>query len=257
MKNIFKKILVINILWTLFTVSSYSASNTGAATVYKVTMKKVEMCTASTAVDSCENSVTIGSGDKTVDISAVDAGASAASYGDPALLPLGETYTHMRVTIDRAFVISSTITFSGVTAACNTTADLTSANYAGGSIDGTEKYDRGPVEDDGQTQAEATLYLKNTGMKIGTATNMASLTAAQTLDYTSPSSATYQTQHASGSTSDDHVLVYTLTNPYTVTMMPPTIDISFGTSKAVQATEIGTDLCFFEPMEPVVTITIN
>ena len=36
------------------------------------------------------------------------------------------------------------------------------------------------------------------------------------------------------------------------------IDISFGTSKAVQATEIGeTNLCNFEPMEPVVTISIN
>ena len=34
--------------------------------------------------------------------------------------------------------------------------------------------------------------------------------------------------------------------------------ISFGTSSAVQATEIGTtNLCNFEPMEPVVTISIK
>ena len=42
-----------------------------------------------------------------VDIASVDAGASAASYGEPALLPLGVTYTHMRVTIDRKFTIKN------------------------------------------------------------------------------------------------------------------------------------------------------
>jgi hypothetical protein len=63
-------------------------------------MRKVELCTASTGVTSCENAVIIGSGDKVVDIAAVSAGFAAASYGNPASLPLGETYTHMRVTID-------------------------------------------------------------------------------------------------------------------------------------------------------------
>ena len=35
------------------------------------------------------------------------------------------------------------------------------------------------------------------------------------------------------------------------------IDISFGTSEAVTASEVGTDLCMFEPEEPVVTVTIK
>ena len=80
---------------------------TGAADVYKVTMRKVELCTGSTGVSSCDNAVVIGTGDKEVDIASVDAGASAASYGEPALLPLGVTYTHMRVTIDRKFTIKN------------------------------------------------------------------------------------------------------------------------------------------------------
>ncbi len=257
MKNIFKIIVLAKIFSIVFIFNSYAASATGAADTYKVTMRKVELCTSSTSVSNCEGSVTIGSGDQTIDISAVDAGAAAGSYGDAALLPLGETYTHLRVTIDRSFIISSSIEVSGVTADCNTTADLSGSSYPGGSLSGTEKYDRSPVEDDGQTQAAATLYLKNDQMKICTAANCASVSAANDIDYSSPSSATYQEGHAEGDTTDDHMLVYKLTNPYTVSLIPPTVDISFGTATAVKATEIGTDLCFMEPLEPVVTLTIK
>ena len=89
--------------------NSFSASTTGAADVYKVTMKKVELCTGSTSVTDCKNSIVIGTGNKVVDIAAVGSGSVAAAYGDPALLPLGETYTHMRVTVDRKFVMKSII----------------------------------------------------------------------------------------------------------------------------------------------------
>ena len=96
-----------SIIFTLSIFVSNSYSATGAADVYKITMRKVELCTGSTGVTNCDNAVVIGSGDKVVDIASVTAGAAAASYGDPALLPLGETYTHMRVTIDRKFVIKN------------------------------------------------------------------------------------------------------------------------------------------------------
>ena len=52
-------------------------------------------------------------------------------------------------------------------------------------------------------------------------------------------------------------MVYELSTPYTVALIGPTIDISFGTSAAIKATEIGTDFCMFDPQEPVVTITIK
>ena len=56
--------------------SVYAYAVTGAADVYKVTMRKVELCTGSTGVSSCDNAVVIGTGDKEVDIASVDAGAS-------------------------------------------------------------------------------------------------------------------------------------------------------------------------------------
>jgi len=249
---VFSKLLIIVLIS-----NSFSASTTGAADVYKVTMKKVELCTASTSVTDCENPIVIGNTEKTVDIAATDAGSAAANYGDPALLPLGETYTHMRVTIDRKFTIQADLTVSGVTAKCATTAALSGSAYPGGSLSGNEKYDRLPVVEDGGTAAEADLYLKNDQMKTCTNAACSALSAANTVTYQQGVVSTFQTQHADGSTSDDHVLVYELTSPYTVALISPTIDISFGTSEAVTASEVGTDLCMFEPEEPAVTITIK
>ena len=87
MKRSFAFIFLVKLLLVLFIANSYAVK--GAATVYKVTMRKVELCTGSTSVTNCDGSVTIGEGDKVIDIAAVDAGAVAGAYGDITLLPLG------------------------------------------------------------------------------------------------------------------------------------------------------------------------
>ncbi len=258
MKILLKFIFLSKILFLVSILNTQAASTTGQADVYKVTMKKVELCTASTSVTNCDNAVVVGDTEKVVDIASVAAGAEAATFGDPALLPLGETYTHMRVTIDRKFTIKADLEVSGVTDNCTTTAALSGSSYPGGSLSGNEKYDRTPIIADGGTAAEADLYLKNDQMKTCTNGACSALSGANTITYAQGSgSSTYQTQHADGSTSDDHVMVYALTSPYTVALISPTIDISFGTSAAIKATEVGTDFCMFDPQEPVVTITIK
>ena len=122
------------------------------AEVLKVTMRKVELCTGFQGGDFddiltdafCNDPVVVGSGDKVVDIASVDAGASAAAYGNPTLLPLGETSTHLRVTIDRKFTIKAKTTIdtgrqSGDTDfwASKTTTD---AMYGGGTGQAGKKY---------------------------------------------------------------------------------------------------------------------
>ena len=57
-------------------------------------------------------------------------------------------------------------------------------------------------------------------------------------------------------TGNDHVLIYKLTAPYVVTMMPPIIDIAFGTQDTIQANDVGS-LCMFDASEPIVTISIK
>ena len=257
MNKLFKIIIIAKFLLLVFVTNSYSASATGAPTVYKVIMKKVELCTASTGVTSCEGAVVIGETEKTVDIASVDAGLAAATFGDPALLPLGETYTHMRVTIDRKMTIKADITVPGVTAPCRTTTALSDSAYPGG-LSGTEKYDRTPVVADDGTAAEADVYMKNDQMETCENAACSSTSDPNTVEYDQGiGSSTHQSTHAEGDTSDDHILVYTLATPYTVALISPTVDISFGTENAIKAAEVGTDLCTFEPQEPIVTITIK
>ena len=253
------KIVISNIL-ILFFLSVYAYAVTGAADVYKVTMRKVELCTGSTGVSSCDNAVVIGTGDKEVDIASVDAGASAASYGEPALLPLGETYTHMRVTIDRKFTIkNSTAIAAGENATACRTIATTTAMY-GGTAEATRKYTHKPVVANNQTAAEMNIYLVNdkyTRCNVAGCSGDGGTTDDQSISYAQGTgSSKHQTQHADGSSDADHVMIYELTSPYTVALIAPKIDISFGTSAAVSAQEVN-ELCQIWAEEPVVTITIK
>ena len=249
------KIIISNILILFFlSVSAYAV--TGAADVYKVTMRKVELCTGSTGVSSCDNAVVIGTGDKEVDIASVDAGASAASYGEPALLPLGVTYTHMRVTIDRKFTIKNS---TAIAAGENATACRTIASTDGMYVtdEATDKYTHKPVVANNQTAAEMNLYLVNDKYTRCNLANCSNKTDDISMSYAQGTgSSKHQTQHADGSSDTDHVMIYELTSPYTVALIAPQIDISFGTSAAVSAQEVN-ELCQIWAEEPVVTITIE
>ena len=202
--------------------------------------------------------IVLANREQEIDIASVGAGAEAASYGDVTLLPLGTTYTHMRVTISRKFTIRADITVSGIGTDCQTYAET--SGYPGGhAAAGNEIHTHRPAMNPNQTLADMTVYLINDQASICTAANCSSASDDQTITYAQGTgSSLYQTQHADGSTDANHVLVYKLQSPYTVALIAPILDISFGTSKAVQATEIGTtNLCNFEPMEPAVTISIK
>ena len=257
MRNLFKYLIVIKLILISYIATSY-ANVTGAAAKYEVTMRKVEMCTGSTGITNCDNAVVLGTGDKAVDIAAVDAGAAAGSYGDPALLPLGETYTHMRVTIDRKFVIKSgeQLDPSGAASGCVTQA-VTDSMYD--SDEATDKYThKVSVTDDTalSSAADMNVYLENDSYTLCANADCSTTSGGQTNDYSSPSYATYQSTHDSD-TSDDHVMVYELTTPYTVTLIPPVIDISFGTQDAVGAFTVSASRCAIYGAEPVVTITVK
>jgi len=256
MKKIFSFIVLVKLLLVLFITYSNAATVKGAASVYKVTMKKLEMCTSSTGVTDCGNALVIGTGQKTVDIAAVDAGAVAGSFGDAALMPLGVTYTHMRVTIDRKFVIKTS-------AAIDTTGDgpdncvtqaATDTLY--GDTEAARKYTHAITLADDGTAAEMNTYLQNDSYLVCTNATC-SATGAGTNDYTSPTYATYMESH-DADTGTEHIMIFKLTAPYTVSMQPPTVDISFGTAEAIGATDPGGGArCLMIAFEPVCTITIK
>ena len=254
MKKIFTFIVLVKLLLVLFVANSYAATVKGAAAVYKVTMTKLELCTSSTGVTDCGEAVVIGTGQKTVDIASATAGATAASYGEPALLPLGTTYTHVRVTVLRKFTIktSAAINTAATPDACVSQA-ATDTLYGGGGEAGRQFTHAITVADDG-TAAEMNVYLTNDSYTICTNATC-STTTSSTNDYSSPTYAKYMESH-SNDTEPEHVMIYELSTPYTVSMQSPTVDISFGTAEAIGASDVGSR-CLMLAFEPVCTVTIK
>ena len=288
MLKLFKTTLFIFML-ALCNKIAIAATGTGNADVYKVIMRKVELCTGYTVVDfddvntaaACHNAVVIGSGDKEVDIASVGAGSAAATYGDPALLPLGETYTHMRVTIDRKFKIKSESALdTGGSDDTDNCVTIATADSQYQNDEATDKYTHKVAVAEGGTNAEMNLYLtngrqsdestanytqcfnancsqKNTSWSWNYAKDASELTSAIAM----------RTMRSSLST-DDVQFIYKLTSPYTVALIAPTIDISFGTRNALGVQEVSNSqgsgtpsandgMCSFYPEEPIVTITIK
>ena len=256
MHKLLKLILASLIVFSLKINFSYGAK--GPADIYKVTMRKLEFCTASTGVTSCDNSVVVGTGDKEVDIASVTAGSSAASYGTPALLPLGETYTHVRVTIDRKFSVRSETAITGGDANTDACVTIATADSQYATDEATDKYTHKPAVAEGGTRAEMRLYLINDQYTRCNNAACSNATDDQTMTYAQGTgSSAAQTQHADGSSDADHILIYKLTTPYKVTTKPPTVDISFGTRNAVGVSNNGSNLCQIWAEEPIVTVTVK
>ena len=294
MKKIFN-IVVLSLAIFIFNIDiGLALATNGDADIYKVTMRKVELCTGYTVVDfddiltdaACHDAVVVGSGDKEVDIASVSAGMAAAAYGQAALLPLGVTYTHVRVTVDRNFKIrtETAIDIGGSGAGQDETDNCvtiatTDTMYV--TDEATDKYTHVPAVQEGGTRAEMSVYIRN-GRETGEGTNnytqclnadCSTNNDTWSWDYASTEAsledAIAMSIARSSVTTDDVVLVYALSSPYTVTLIPPTIDLSFGTRNSIKAQEVCADggddctasatdgFCMFYPEEPLVTITIN
>jgi len=260
-----KKIIIIlfSALFLLVTKNAFAAK--GIAAVYKVTMNEAALCTGNSSGTTCDGKVTVGSGDQEVDIAAVDAGATAATYGNVALLPLGTTYTHMWVKISRKFAIKTSDITSPTDERLKTdngdvclSVTNTDAMYGLGSSESARKYSHViGINEGGASSDEQNAYLMNSGTNnVSFCTNnTCGATAAQTFSY----SCTHCTAQKTDLDGDDnyHELIYKLSSPYTVTMIPPTITMSFGTAEALSANDVTGSVCNITAEEPVFTVTIK
>ena len=125
----------------------------GDAAVFKIIMRKLEVCTGFQGGHSfnireeafCNDALVLGEGDQEIDITSVDAGAAVAAYGESARLLAGTIYTHVRLTLDKKFVMKNFLDANGkglntggtaATSSCNTK-KLTDDMY-GNSLDDTD-----------------------------------------------------------------------------------------------------------------------
>jgi len=137
------KIILTSFFLSLIIANTYAA--TGAATVYKITMTKLELCDSTSTDSVCNNPVTIGTGtSEVIDIASTTAGVSAASYGNLSLGKFGTTYTYFQITMKRAMTLKGTAK-DGAGTTCITAEDGDSSTAAEGAANGG-------------TPAEVTLY---------------------------------------------------------------------------------------------------
>tara|TARA_B100001559_G_scaffold312092_1_gene309388 strand:- start:74 stop:772 length:699 start_codon:yes stop_codon:yes gene_type:complete len=106
MKKTLNSLTVLILLFSSF--NAFAA--TGPATEYKVTMTKIELCETGSTTANCLNALTISPTGTSgaVDIAAVDAGATAGSYGNIAKAKIGTLYTYIQITMSRQFSMTGT-----------------------------------------------------------------------------------------------------------------------------------------------------
>ena len=130
----------------------------------------------------------------------------------------------------------------------------------GGADESSRKYTHKPVVANNQAAANMNIYLINdqyTRCNVAACGGAGGTTSDIDLSYDQGvGSSKHQTQHADMSLLNDHVMIYELTTPYTVSLIAPVIDIAFGTRNAVGAAEVN-ELCQMWAEEPIVTITIK
>ena len=191
-------------------------AGTGAATEYKITMTLLELCDSTSSLTACNNPVVIGSGSSgVVDIAGTTAGEAAASYGSLSTVPIGTTFTHMQITMNRSIT---------ATGSANDTASTPDQCFTKTNSNGADNTN---AAGHASTATSATLFMGYIGSVNGDATNSA--TAG---DGTGTSRA------ATTVTSGDDFLEHrvALTTPLTIKAGQfPTVKVAFGTSNAIGA----------------------
>ncbi len=270
MRNLFVIILfsinLISLSKIAFAAACASGSGTcGEASVYKVTMIKLELCTgaplASESDVTCTGATTVGDTSKIFDIASVNAGADVGSWIKTTGLPIGTTFTHIKPTFNKTFTIKGEVEISsgglggGLTCYTDENATTGSNNkYAAippGKVSGTA------------TEQEMSMFTDGTVAVCKTAstnTCAASQNQSWTKDLVNDT-ANYGSALSNTATSVDTTsMIYKLTSPYTVGILAPKISIAFGVTTAIEAKQDpdgDNDGCNIYPYYPKVNVTIT
>ena len=257
------KIIISFLLVGIFYTASLRAADVGRASVYKVTMEELHFCEDS----KCATYTKVCDTTKTVDIAAVTAGSDVASWCPLTGLPMGTTFTHLRVKLNRAFTLAGVVLDKDSTTDCYTggTNDATATKTANGSEVTNASVSGDTITIPGQTLEETVIWLydargdngayidgagSNTywwsfythasrpvgstswcvGTTAGTHTNAANVCAD-----TNTQSATWDDAASASSMQ----IIYPLTSSYTIGVVTPKATLSFDTSKGMGAEWLG------------------
>lgn len=260
------KIFYLIIIFLSFCTISFAEE--GPATVFKITMEKVELCTSVTVTSTndehdttCNGAVTVGSGSSTFDIASVSAGQKVGTFVSTTGLPIGTTYTHARPTLSRAFTLKGYAEIDA-NCFCRTVSDATYSSSAG-------KYKSviyGKCEataEDALANAEENTYYLGTDTANGTTVCLNSdCSSTSTTSYTKITTGlNYQYGLAisdPNTATDNFNMIFRLESPYTVGITAPKMDLAFGTQNSVSGIEtIDGSACFVEAYYPRVKVSFS
>jgi hypothetical protein len=246
---------------------------------YIMTLKKLELCTASPAslvnISSdlssydvtCTGSVTVGTGSLTFDLTSVVAGQQIATFASTTGLPIGTTFTHVKPTLSREIKMRGSVTIdagSGYTGICSTDSVATAGSdnkyerMLAGKTSGTATLqtfyigtDSGAASSRGTTSQNALAdhpykfcTAQNCSTSIGNGEGGANGSANKWLPFDSLYGIAIEDVT---STDTDFSLIYPLAEPYTVGPTAPKIDIAFGSSGSLNAIATGAATCAMSP----------
>ena len=256
------KIITSFLLVVFFYSGSLSAADYGRASVYKVTMEELHFCEDS----ACATYTKVCSTPKTVDIAAVTAGSDVASWCPLTGLPMGTTFTHLRVKLNRAFTLAGVVLDKNSTTDCYTggTNDATATKTANGSSVTNASVSGDTITIPSGTLKETVVWLydgRGSGAYITGAggntywwsfythsnrptgsTSWCVGTTAGTHNNAAGVCADTNTQSATwddAASADTLQIIYPFTSAYTIGVVAPKATLSFDTSEGMGAEWLG------------------
>ena len=248
MKKLLFKLLIILSLISFNSISAYSATATGEATTYKITITKMQLCETGSTDASCLNPITVslaGIG-AALDLAAVAAGETAGTIGNFGLATAGTTYTYLQTTMSRA------ITIAGTVGSCTTKADKNGALTA--NVANTTGSATGKTSG---TAADVTLYVPAMNA-AQTSSLYPQLNSVSDADGSNPAdSNVVSASHSHFQFRDELTSAFTL-DPSAI----PTVTFAFSTATALKNINTGSGNCsdssaVFQAAPPSATITIQ
>lgn len=248
-------------LFAVEAVTCADGSNTcGEATVYKVTMTKLELCTGAPLTSetdiTCTGAVTVGSTTKTFDIASVNGGLEVGEWISTAGLPIGTTFTHAKPTFSKEFTLKGAVKVNS---------NLTCYTDENSTIGSNTKYETIMAGKTTSPATEQVMHMFTDGSVKVCQTDNSDNTCANTGNSTWTKNVPDDTANYgsalgdTGSSVDTTSMIYALTTAYTVGPVAPKITINFGTKSGLEAGRDSNDDngCYINIYYPKVNITIT
>lgn len=257
------------ILFFIYCLLNSAFPDTGPASIYQITITKVELCTGypdSNDNDvTCTGAVTVGKGSLTVDIASVDAGVEIGIFSNTSGLPIGTTFTHIKITLNKEYTIKG-YAQDDVDCWCRTESDSTfhsSYGKYGSHSAGICEADEASAKSNAEEQ---TMHITYRGTVVQCQTpactsDSITTTVNHSIEQDGVDMDLYGLAFDAGTSSSTTsvAVIYKLSSPYTVGIVAPKIALSFGVSTAINSYEWDetNDKCLVFPYYPRVNITIT